>query len=165
MPRAHPAASRPRPAARKKSGNTPGDPAGRIRASTREAPNFNHQKGSAHGLELGSWSFSGAWMLMLEAFDIQLIPVKTSRNLFFHSVIGYRDDCIHAIAFSASRSKAVTHNSRCSSFVSSILLWLMPCRLWTNIITVGTPARATSAASCNGPLGRRCDLPQVSRMD
>ena len=34
-----------------------------------------------------------------------------------------------------------------SSFVSSILLWLMPCRLWTNIITVGTAARATSAGA------------------
>ena len=44
---------------------------------------------------------------------------------------------IHFIVFSASLSKAVTQSSRCSSFVSSILLWLMPWRLWTNIITVG----------------------------
>ena len=32
------------------------------------------------------------------------------------------------------------------------------------IITVGTPARATSAASCNGPDGNRCDRPHVSRI-
>src|SRR5580693_8430483 len=72
---------------------------------------------------------------------------------------------IHFIVFSASLSKAVTHSSRCSSLVSSILLWLMPWRLWTNIITVGTPAAATSSASCSGPLGNECDWPQVSRMD
>src|SRR5580765_364419 len=71
----------------------------------------------------------------------------------------------HAMAFSASRSNAVTHSSRCSSRVSSILLWLMPCRLWTNIITVGTPARATSAASWSGPEGSRWSLPQVSWID
>ena len=71
-------------------------------------------------------------------------------------------EATHAIAFSANRSNAATHNSRCSSRVSSILLWLMPCRLWTNIITVGTPARATSAASWSGPEGRRWSLPQVS---
>ena len=40
----------------------------------------------------------------------------------------------------------------------------MPWRLWTNIITVGTPAPATSAASCSGPEGRRWDTPQVSPM-
>ena len=68
------------------------------------------------------------------------------------------------MVLSASLSKARTHNSRWSSRVSSILLWLMPWRLCTNIITVGTPARATSAASCNGPEGMRWLLPQVSEI-
>ena len=39
-----------------------------------------------------------------------------------------------------------------------------PRRLCTNSITVGTPARATSAASCSGPDGRRCDVPATSRI-
>ena len=38
-----------------------------------------------------------------------------------------------------------------------------PRRLCTKSITVGTPARATSAASCSGPDGSRCDLPATSR--
>src|SRR2546430_11494137 len=37
--------------------------------------------------------------------------------------------------------------------VSSILLWLMPPTDCTNIMTVGIPARETSAASCSGPEG------------
>ena len=44
--------------------------------------------------------------------------------------------------------------------MSSSFVCERPRRLWTNSITVGTPARATSAASCSGPLGRRCDLPR-----
>src|SRR5690606_5512591 len=68
----------------------------------------------------------------------------------------------HLIVFSASLSRATTDISRCSSLVSSILLCEMPWRLCTKSITVGTPARATSAASCSGPLGRRCDTPAVS---
>ena len=36
-----------------------------------------------------------------------------------------------------------------------------PRRLWTKIITVGTPARDTSAASCSGPKGRRCGAGDV----
>ena len=39
----------------------------------------------------------------------------------------------------------------------------MPRRLCTNIIAVGTPARATSAASCSGPEGRRCSFARRSR--
>ena len=52
-----------------------------------------------------------------------------------------------AIVESASRSSARTESSRCSSRVSSSFVWERPRRLCTNIITVGTPARATSAAS------------------
>src|SRR5581483_11950737 len=63
----------------------------------------------------------------------------------------YQFRAIHAMILSASLSNAVTAISRCSSRVSSILLWLMPCKLCTNIMIVGTPARATSAASCSGP--------------
>ena len=48
-------------------------------------------------------------------------------------------------------------SSRCSFFVSSSLLWLRPLSDWVNIMTVGMPARATSAASCRGPEGGRCD--------
>jgi hypothetical protein len=48
--------------------------------------------------------------------------------------------------------------------VSSALLWLIPCRLWTNIIAVGMPALATSAASWSGPEGSRCTFPQVARI-
>ena len=40
----------------------------------------------------------------------------------------------------------------------------MPCKLWTNIMTVGTPVRATSAASCSGPEGRRWTAAPVSVM-
>ena len=50
-------------------------------------------------------------------------------------------------------------SSRCSGFVSSSGVCERPRRLWTKSITVGTPARATSAASCSGPDGRRCDVP------
>jgi hypothetical protein len=32
-------------------------------------------------------------------------------------------------------------------------------------MTVGMPARAISAASCSGPLGRRWDVPATSRID
>ena len=45
----------------------------------------------------------------------------------------------------------------CSGFVSSSFVCERPRRLWTNSITVGIPARATSAASWSGPLGRRCE--------
>ena len=64
-----------------------------------------------------------------------------------------------SIVFVASRSSAATASSRCSSFVSSSFVCERPRRLWTNSITVGTPARATSAASCSGPEGRRCERP------
>ena len=62
---------------------------------------------------------------------------------------------IQPSVFAASRSNAATASSRCSSRVSSILLWLMPPSDCTNSITVGTPSRATSAASCSGPEGIR----------
>src|SRR5271165_485625 len=77
----------------------------------------------------------------------------------FHSLSFLAMKCI---AFSASLSNAITESSICSSLVSSILLWLIPSKLWTNIITVGMPARATSAASWRGPEGSRCTLPVVS---
>jgi hypothetical protein len=35
--------------------------------SSREIPNIKHQPARS-GLELGPWSFSGAWMLVLGAF-------------------------------------------------------------------------------------------------
>ena len=76
-----------------------------------------------------------------------------------------RPPLIQSIAFVASPSKARTQSSRCSSLVSSILLWLIPWRLWTNIMTVGTPARAASAASWRGPDGSRWARPHVSRID
>ena len=63
-------------------------------------------------------------------------------------------DSIQPSVLAARRSKAVTASRRCSSRVSSILLWLMPPSDWVNIITVGMPRRATSAASCRGPDGR-----------
>ena len=50
---------------------------------------------------------------------------------------------------------AITDISRWSSCVSSILLWLIPFNDCTNIITVGIPARETSAASWSGPDGMR----------
>ena len=52
-----------------------------------------------------------------------------------------------AIVFDASTSSARTESSRCSGFVSSSFACDRPRRLWTNSMTVGTPARATSAAS------------------
>ncbi len=48
--------------------------------------------------------------------------------------------------------------------MSSALLWLRPASDWVNIITVGIPARATSAASCSGPEGSLWEVPAVSRM-
>ena len=69
---------------------------------------------------------------------------------------------IQSTVLVASRSIAITDSSRCSSRVSSILLWLMPLSDCTNIMTVGMPARATSAASCRGPEGRRWLRPAVS---
>ena len=39
--------------------------------------------------------------------------------------------------------------------VFSAALWLRPTSDCTNIITVGIPSRATSAASCSGPEGNR----------
>src|SRR4029079_15252813 len=67
--------------------------------------------------------------------------------------------------FEVKRSSAWTDSSRCSSFVSSSLVCESPRSDCTNTITVGTPARATSAASCSGPLGRRCDVPLTSRIE
>ena len=67
-----------------------------------------------------------------------------------------------AIVFDASRSSAATASSRCSSFVSSSFVCERPRRLWTKSITVGTPARETSAASCSGPDGSRCAVPATS---
>src|ERR1700730_17286498 len=61
----------------------------------------------------------------------------------------------HAIVLLASRSRVRTASIIWSSLVSSILLWLIPRKDWTNNITVGIPARATSAASCKGPDGIR----------
>ena len=58
-----------------------------------------------------------------------------------------------------------TDSSRCSFFVSSSFVCESPRSDCTNSITVGTPARATSAASCSGPLGSRCDVPHTSRID
>ena len=43
--------------------------------------------------------------------------------------------------------------------MSSSFVCESPRRLWTNNITVGIPARATSAASWRGPLGSRCEVP------
>ncbi len=48
--------------------------------------------------------------------------------------------------------------------MSSSFVCERPRRLWTKSITVGTPARETSAASCSGPLGSRCDSPATSRI-
>ena len=73
-------------------------------------------------------------------------------------------DATQSIVFVASRSSAWTASSRCSGFVSSSFVCERPRRLWTKSITVGTPARETSAASCSGPLGRRCDVPATSRI-
>ena len=58
-----------------------------------------------------------------------------------------------------------TASSRCSSFVSSSFVCERPRRLWTNSITVGTPARDTSAASWSGPDGSRCTVPATSSID
>ena len=44
--------------------------------------------------------------------------------------------------------------------MSSSFVCERPRRLWQNSITVGTPARTTSAASCSGPDGSRCDVPR-----
>ena len=46
--------------------------------------------------------------------------------------------------------------------VSSSFVCERPRRLWTKSITVGTPARATSAASWSGPEGSRCAVPATS---
>src|SRR5918994_7916695 len=69
-----------------------------------------------------------------------------------------------ASAFEARRSSACTESSMCSGFVSSSFVCESPRRLWTKSITVGTPPRATSAASWSGPDGRRWDCPATSRM-
>ena len=75
-----------------------------------------------------------------------------------------RTSASQASVFDASRSSACTDSSRCSGFVSSSFVCERPRRLWTNSITVGMPARATSAASCSGPDGSRCDVPATSRI-
>ena len=56
-------------------------------------------------------------------------------------------DATRTIVLSARRSSAWTASSMCSGFVSSSFVCERPRRLWTKIITVGTPARETSAAS------------------
>src|SRR5207248_5155939 len=77
---------------------------------------------------------------------------------------GYsRPEATCSIVFAANRSSACTDSSRCSSFVSSSLVCESPRSDWTNSIIVGTPARDTSAASCRGPLGSRCELLATSR--
>ena len=37
-------------------------------------------------LNLGAWFFSGAWRLVIGAFQPELIPPNTARNLLFQSV-------------------------------------------------------------------------------
>ena len=61
----------------------------------------------------------------------------------------------------SAASSARTDSSRSSTGVSSSLVWLRPRRLLTKSITVGM-TRAISAASCSGPLGRRCEVPATS---
>ena len=68
-----------------------------------------------------------------------------------------------ASVFEASLSSASTLSSRCSGFVSSSFVCDRPRRLCTKSITVGMPARETSAASCSGPDGSWCDVPATSR--
>ena len=63
-----------------------------------------------------------------------------------------------------SRSSAVSASSRSASSVSSSRVCDSPRLLRTNSITVGTPASATRAASCNGPLGSRMSIPCRSVM-
>src|SRR5207302_2979567 len=67
--------------------------------------------------------------------------------------------------FAVKRSSASTDISRCSFLVSSSFVCESPRRDCTNSITVGTPARATSAASWSGPLGSRWAVPPTSRID
>src|SRR5271155_1003846 len=68
-------------------------------------------------------------------------------------------ESIQLVVFVARRSRATTESSRWSSRVFSILLWLMPWRDCTKIMTAGMPERETSAASWSGPEGMRCALP------
>ena len=72
--------------------------------------------------------------------------------------------CVRWSSWPGGRAPA-TASSRCSSFVSSSFVCERPRRLWTKTMTVGIPARETSAASWSGPLGRRCDVPATSRID
>ena len=78
-------------------------------------------------------------------------------------VKGQRGIPNQGMALRARRSKASTACSRCSMRVFSAGLWLSPARDCVNIITVGMPRRATSAASCKGPEGSWCEPPVVSR--
>ena len=58
-------------------------------------------------------------------------------------------------------ARVLTPAAIASGDESSSRAWLMPSRLWTNSMTVGTPAAATDAASCRAPLNSRA-LPPVS---
>ena len=67
--------------------------------------------------------------------------------------------CGRSSSWRARRAPAPTAPGA-RSFVSSSFVCDRPRRLCTNSITVGIPARETSAASCSGPLGRRWRRPR-----
>ena len=62
--------------------------------------------------------------LMLDAEPVARL-LKRSRFLLQRT----ESEAMRCMAFSTSRSKAMTASSKCSSRVSSRLLWLMPWRL------------------------------------
>ena len=64
-----------------------------------------------------------------------------------------------AIVFVGEPVERRTRARGARRFVSSSFVCERPRRLCTNSITVGTPARETSAASCSGPLGSLCERP------
>src|SRR6201981_1121053 len=105
----------------------------------------------------------GVVAIFLHHFERMRVHTSVSLNHRNHTIV-QRCLTIQSIVLDARRSSTTTDISRCSSLVSSILLWLIPPRDCTNIITVGIPARATSAASCNGPDGMEWEVPAVSRI-
>lgn len=90
-------------------------------------------------------------------------PAMLKERMTMHDTCRQRWPASHASVVCANRPNYTIALARCSSRVSSALLWLSPFSDCTNIITIGTPARDTSAASCSGPDGNLCAVPTVCR--
>ena len=95
-------------------------------------------------------SFFTRWTVDKAAFDSSSASASHAKTLLEQTNANSRSFCWPAC------QTRLPADSRCSSRVSSLLLWLLPPTDCTNIITVGIPARETSAASMQRAKRKAC---------